>query len=274
MVAEADESDASFLELRPEVAVITNVELDHHARWASRAELMEAFGRFAERADGLALVAGPELDPITGDQRLLRFDADEPGPPLKLSAPGVHNLLNARAALAAIELSGAADVTAAAARLASFPGMLRRLQRVGEVDGAVVYDDYAHHPTEVAAALAALRELDPRRLVAVFQPHLYSRTKALAARFGAALAAADEVGVLDVYAAREQPVGELAGVSGLDVARATADRAGGRPVWWLRDIDSGTAALRGRLRDGDLLVTLGAGDVWRLASQLVDGGSG
>ena len=274
MVAEADESDASFLELRPEVAVITNVELDHHARWASRAELMEAFGRFAERADGLALVAGPELDPITGDQRVLRFDADEPGPPLKLSVPGVHNLLNARAALAAIELAGAADVTAAAARLASFPGMLRRLQRVGDLDGAVVYDDYAHHPTEVAAALAALRELDPRRLVAVFQPHLYSRTKALAARFGAALATADEVGVLDVYAAREQPVGELAGVSGLDVARATADRADGRPVWWLRDIDSGTAALRGRLRDGDLLVTLGAGDVWRLASQLVDGGSG
>ena len=268
MVAEADESDASFLELRPEVAVITNVELDHHARWASRAELMEAFGRFAERADGLALVAGPELDPITGDQRVLRFDADEPGPPLKLSVPGVHNLLNARAALAAIELSGASDVTAAAARLASFPGMLRRLQRVGDLDGAVVYDDYAHHPTEVAAALAALRELDPRRLVAVFQPHLYSRTKALAARLGAALAAAD------VYAAREQPVGELAGVSGLDVARATADRADGRPVWWLRDIDSGTAALRGRLRDGDLLVTLGAGDVWRLASQLVDGGSG
>ena len=274
MVAEADESDASFLELRPEVAVITNVELDHHARWASRAELMEAFGRFAERADGLALVAGPELDPITGDQRVLRFDADEPGPPLKLSVPGVHNLLNARAALAAIELSGAADVTAAAARLASFPGMLRRLQRVGDLDGADVVDDYAHHPTEVAAALAALRELDPRRLVAVFQPHLYSRTKALAARFGAALATADEVGVLDVYAAREQPVGELAGVSGLDVARATADRADGRPVWWLRDIDSGTAALRGRLRDGDLLVTLGAGDVWRLASQLVDGGSG
>jgi UDP-N-acetylmuramate--alanine ligase len=274
MVAEADESDASFLELRPEVAVITNVELDHHARWASRAELREAFRRFAEPADGLAMLAEAELDPIAGDQRVLRYGADAPGPPLRLFVPGAHNLLNARAALAAIELAGAADVTAAAARLASFPGMLRRLQRVGEVDGALVYDDYAHHPTEVAAALAALSELDPRRLIAVFQPHLYSRTKALAGRFGEALAAADEVGVLDVYAAREEPVGELSGVSGLDVARAAADRAGGRPVWWLRDIDSAAAALRGRLRDGDLLVTLGAGDVWRLAGALVDGESG
>jgi UDP-N-acetylmuramate--alanine ligase len=138
----------------------------------------------------------------------------------------------------------------------------------------VVYDDYAHHPTEVAAALAALRELEPRRLVAVFQPHLYSRTKALAPRFGAALAAADEVGVIDVYPAREEPVGELAGVSGLDVARAAADRAGGRPVWWLRDAEHAAAALGGRLREGDLLVTLGAGDIFRLADELVaEGGS-
>ena len=108
------------------------------------------------------------------------------------------------------------------------------------------------------------RELDPRRLIAVFQPHLYSRTKALAGSFGAALAGADEVGVLDVYPAREEPVGELAGISGLDVARATADRADGRPVWWLRDVDSAAAALGPRLREGDLLVTLGyeSNDQW------------
>jgi UDP-N-acetylmuramate--alanine ligase len=272
MVAEADESDASFLELRPEVAVITNVELDHHARWGSRAELVDAFRRFAEPAAGLAMLADPTLARIAADQRLLRYTRDAPGPKLNMSVPGAHNELNARAALAAIELSGAADVDAAAARLETFPGMLRRLQRVGEVRGALVYDDYAHHPTEVAAALDALRELGRRRLIAVFQPHLYSRTKALAPRFGAALAAADEIGVLDVYPAREEPVGELAGVSGLDVARAAADRAGGRPVWWLRDVDSAAAALGGRLRDGDLLVTLGAGDVWKLASMLVDGG--
>jgi UDP-N-acetylmuramate--alanine ligase len=270
LVAEADESDASFLELRPEVAVITNVELDHHARWGSRAELLEAFRSFAEPASALAMLADPQLDPVAGDQRTLRFDADGPGPPLALAIPGRHNLLNARAALAAIELSGAAELDSAAARLQSFPGMLRRLQRLGAVDGAVVYDDYAHHPTEVAAALDALRELAPRRLIAVFQPHLYSRTKALAPRFGAALAMADEVGVLDVYAAREEPVGELAGISGLAVARAAADHAGGRPVWWLRDLDAAERALRGRLREGDLLVTLGAGDVWRLAEALID----
>jgi UDP-N-acetylmuramate--alanine ligase len=269
LVAEADESDASFLELRPEVAVVTNVELDHHARWSSRAELLDAFRAFAEPASGLALPAEPPLAGIASGQRVLEFGADSPGPALELAVPGAHNLLNARAALAAIELSGAADLGAAAARLASFPGMLRRLQRVGSASGAEIYDDYAHHPTEVVAALTALRGLRPRRLIAVFQPHLYSRTRALAPRFGSALAGADEVGVLEVYAAREEPVGELAGVSGLDVARAAADRAGGRPVWWLRDLDTAARALAPRLRDGDLLVTLGAGDVWRLGRALI-----
>jgi UDP-N-acetylmuramate--alanine ligase len=133
----------------------------------------------------------------------------------------------------------------------------------------VIFDDYAHHPTEVAAALAALRELHPRRLVAVFQPHLYSRTKALGDGFGAALAAADEIGVLEVYPAREEPVGELAGVSGLSVAEATADRAGGRPVWWLRDYEHAREALAPRLGEGDVLVTLGAGDIFKLADALV-----
>jgi UDP-N-acetylmuramate--alanine ligase len=147
--------------------------------------------------------------------------------------------------------------------------MLRRQQRKGTRAGAEIYDDYAHHPTEVAATLEALRELGPRRLIAVFQPHLYSRTKALAERFGAALAAADAVGVLDVYAAREEPVGELAGVSGLDIARATADHAGGRPVWWLRDAETAQSALAGQLRAGDLLVTIGAGDVFKLGEALV-----
>ena len=270
VIAEADESDASFLELEPEIAVITNVELDHHSHWSSRAELTEAFRRFAEPASGLVLGADPALDSIPAGQRTVRFDADRPGPPLRLGVPGVHNVLNARAALAAAELAGFGSPEELAPRLEGFPGMLRRQQRKGRSDGAEVYDDYAHHPSEVAATLAALRELAPRRLIAVFQPHLYSRTKALAGRFGAALAAADAVGVLDVYAAREQPVGELAGVSGLDVARAAADRSGGRPVWWLRDTETALGRLRGHLRDGDLLVTIGAGDVYELADALVE----
>jgi UDP-N-acetylmuramate--alanine ligase len=269
IVAEADESDASFLLLEPEVAVVTNVELDHHSRWASQAELMQAFRRFAEPARGVALPADGSLGQLTGPQEVVGFDTDEPGPPLALSVPGRHNLLDARAALAALELAGF-DLDPAARALASFPGMLRRLELKGRRDGAAIYDDYAHHPTEVAATLEALRELEPRRLIAVFQPHLYSRTKALGRRFGAALAAADEVAVLDVYAARERPVGPLAGVSGLDVARAAADHSRGRPVWWLVDVERAARALAPRLREGDLLVTIGAGDIYRLAEALVE----
>jgi UDP-N-acetylmuramate--alanine ligase len=269
VVAEADESDGSFLELRPEVAIVTNVELDHHSRWSSQAELTEAFARFVDRASGVAFGAG--LDALGPPGATVeRFDEATPGPAeLPLRVPGRHNLLNARAALAALGLAGF-DTDAAAAALADFPGMLRRQELKGRREGAVIYDDYAHHPTEVRATLEALRELQPQRLLAVFQPHLYSRTKALAEDFGAALAAADEVGVLDVYAAREEPVGPLEGVSGLLVARATADRSGGKPVLWLRDLKTAAATLPSRLRKGDLLVTIGAGDIYELASQLVD----
>jgi UDP-N-acetylmuramate--alanine ligase len=270
VVAEADESDASFLELRPEIAVITNVELDHHSRWSSLAELTGAFRRFAEPASRVVLPADASLDPLVAGRPAVRFDADSPGPPLALAVPGRHNVLNARAALAAAELAGVGTAAELAPELERFPGMARRQERKGTAAGAEVYDDYAHHPTEVAATLEALRELGPRRLIAVFQPHLYSRTKALGARFGAALAAADEVGVLDVYAAREVPEGELAGVSGLDVARAAADHAAGRRVMWLRDLETAERALRPRLRPGDLLVTIGAGDVFRLADELVE----
>ncbi|MEK6326218.1 MAG: Mur ligase domain-containing protein [Actinomycetota bacterium] len=271
VVAEADESDASFLRLRPEVAVVTNVELDHHSHWSSRAELMEAFRGFCEPARGLALPGDRSLAGLAGEQRVVGFDEDHPGPALDLKVPGRHNLLNARAALAALELAGF-ELQSAAGALASFPGILRRLELKGHRNGAAIYDDYAHHPTEVAAALQALRELGPRRLIAVFQPHLYSRTKALADRFGLALAAADEVGVLDVYPARERPVGPLEGVSGLAVARAAADRASGRPVWWLVDAERAERALAPRLREGDVLVTIGAGDIHELADALAGAG--
>ena len=257
VVAEADESDASFLRLRPEIAVITNVEMDHHSRWGSLAELHAAFERFAAGA------------------RVAEFDADAPGPAeLSLAVPGRHNVLNARAALAAIGLAGF-DVEAAAGALSSFRGVKRRLELKGSRGPVHIYDDYAHHPTEVRASLSALRELEPARLVAVFQPHLYSRTKALAEEFGAALALADEVVVLDVYPARERPVGELAGVSGLRVAQAAAERMGGRRVWWLPEAASATRAVADLLdRDraagrADVLVTIGAGDVFRLGEALV-----
>jgi UDP-N-acetylmuramate--alanine ligase len=251
VIAEADESDASFLELKPEIAVITNVEMDHHSRWGSLAELQAAFDRFASGA------------------KVADFHLDSPGPAeLVLAVPGAHNVLNARAALAAAGLAGF-DLDEVASALADFPGVHRRLELKGERDGARIYDDYAHHPTEVRAALSALRGLDPSRLVVAFQPHLYSRTKALAEQFGAALALADEVVVLDVYAAREDPVGDLAGVSGLDVARAAADRMGGSPVLWTPTLAQAKAALELRLAAGAVLVTVGAGDVFRVGDALV-----
>jgi UDP-N-acetylmuramate--alanine ligase len=272
VVAEADESDASFLLLRPEVAVVTNVEMDHHARWGSLAELHEAFRSFVGPARGLVVPADEEMGWLGERAEKVRFDAASPGPPdLQLAVPGQHNLRNARAALGAIELAGL-DVDAAAEALGSFAGVHRRLQLKGTRGPVHIYDDYAHHPTEVRAALAALRELGPSHLIAVFQPHLYSRTKALATEFGAALALADEVVVLDIYPAREEPVGELAGVSGLQVAQAAAERIGGRPVWWLPEAETAQRALAERLDrapEGTVLVTIGAGSVFKLGEALV-----
>ncbi|MCW2989128.1 MAG: UDP-N-acetylmuramate--L-alanine ligase [Solirubrobacterales bacterium] len=287
IVAEADESDASFLELRPEIAVVTNVEMDHHTRWGSLGELTAAFARFLGAAAAVVLpwtaalplgrirdFEGPE-DILYGKaaktKQVVRFGLDTPGPAeLKLEVLGDHNLLNARAALAAIGLAGL-DVEAAAAALADFPGVRRRLEYKGRFGGSRVYDDYAHHPTEVRAALEALRAERPATLIAVFQPHLYSRTKALAEEFGAALALADEVIVLDIYAARQQPVGELAGVTGKLVADAVADRIGGRLVWWTPTAAKALDAIR--LSAGgknQIVVTIGAGDVFELGETLVE----
>jgi UDP-N-acetylmuramate--alanine ligase len=256
VIAEADESDGSFLDLKPEIAVVTNIEMDHHSRWGSVAELRAAFAEFTA---GARAVVHPE-------------DSDLE---IELAVPGHHNLLNARAAVLAAEAAGFEPAKVAAA-LADFPGVKRRLELKGSRAGVCIYDDYAHHPTEVRAALSALREQGPGRLIAVFQPHLYSRTKAFGEEFGAALALADEVVVLDVYPAREQPVGELAGVSGLQVAQAAAERIGGRRVLWLPDPKADALA---RLLDrnqavgvaGQVLVTIGAGDVFRLGELLVNG---
>jgi UDP-N-acetylmuramate--alanine ligase len=302
VVAEADESDGSFLRLRPEVAVITNLELDHHSRWSSLAELSEAFAAFCAPASGVLTGADVRI-PGREAQRLVRF-ALEPQPEeppveaelmateiklgadgvsdfravgegidteVRLGVPGRHNVANAIAALGGLALADA-DPAACAEALGGFPGVARRLELKGEANGARIYDDYAHHPTEVEATLQAARELAPGRLIAAFQPHLYSRTKALASELGEALAAADEIAVLDVYPAREEPVGPLEGVSGLMVAEAAADHAGGRRVWWLPSADAAALALRPRLGEGDLLITIGAGDIHRLAEELVNGG--
>jgi UDP-N-acetylmuramate--alanine ligase len=315
VVAEADESDGSFLRLDPEIAVVTNVEMDHHSKWGSLEPLIEAFVGFAAKsrvavlpapsreggaveevrealgASGSATghpptsaasgsggePAGSPPAAAAGSPSLAEFSAAKPATAsLDLAVPGAHNVLNARAALAALEAAGF-DLDAAAAALVDFRGVRRRLEVKGERGGVRIYDDYAHHPTEVRAALSALRGLAPPRLIAVFQPHLYSRTKVFAAEFGAALALADEIAVLDVYPAREEPVGPLANVSGLDVARAAADRAGGKPVAWLPTAARAEAFLSQRLEalpDGSILVTIGAGDIFKLGEALLTGGEG
>jgi UDP-N-acetylmuramate--alanine ligase len=186
---------------------------------------------------------------------------------VELAVPGEHNVLNALAALAALRAAGV-PVAEAAPALAKFTGAGRRFERHGRTEtGAEVYDDYAHHPTEVRATLQAARTLEPRRLVACFQPHLYSRTQMLAREFGRALALADLVVVLDIYRARERPE-DFAGVSGYQVAEAAADLAGGRPVWWLPKLDDAERNLRAELGEGDLLLTMGAGNVDELARRL------
>jgi UDP-N-acetylmuramate--alanine ligase len=283
-VIEADESDRSFLKLSRDVAVITNVELDHHSTYASVADLEEAFAEFAAPAELLVIGPDVELSGLrvgidTGDLRgerleLLpagsRFEVE--GVPVELRVPGRHNVLNALAALAACRAAGL-PLAEAAPQLASFDGAGRRFESHGSApSGALVYDDYAHHPTELRATLEAARGLaaaDERRLVACFQPHLYSRTRALAPEFGRALALADVVVVVDVYRAREQPA-DFPGVSGLLVAEAAADAAGGRPVWWLPELDTAAQMLERELGEHDLLVTLGAGDVDGVARRLTE----
>jgi UDP-N-acetylmuramate--alanine ligase len=264
VVVEADESDGSFLVLDPEVAVITNIEMDHHSRWSGLAELREAFAAFAGKAETVV-----EPFDLRAGESSIGFDLERPGPAeVPLMVPGDHNLLDARAAIAALEGVGV-DPEVAARALVSFPGVKRRLEYKGESHGARVYDDYAHHPTEVEASLTALRGLGPDRLIAVFQPHLYSRTRAFSSAFGGALALADEVVVLDVYPAREEPVGPFEGVSGLDVLRETADRASATRTWWAPDIDAAERAVEGLLAPGRIVVTVGAGDITRLSDRLV-----
>jgi UDP-N-acetylmuramate--alanine ligase len=279
LVVEADESDRSMLALQVEIAVLTSVELDHHAAFGSLVELERAFRTFLSTPAEAVIWDRPELTALRGGRPLVRYDAvpaldphgsrfDWRGHQVRLAVPGAHNALNAAAALAVCRLAGVDEGDAVRA-LRTFSGTGRRFEHLGQTAaGAEVYDDYAHHPTELRATLAAARTLDPRRLIAVFQPHLYSRTKLLAGEFGKALAQADEVVVLDVYPARER-ARDFPGVDGRLIAETAADAAGGRPVYWLPRFDDAERIVPGLAGPGDLVVVLGAGDVNELGRRLV-----
>ena len=249
LVAEGDESDRSLELLRPRIAVLTNVELDHHATFASEDEVRELFERWLAGAD--SQVRGDELEPVA----------------LELGVPGEHNRRNAAAALAARELAGSARKDAERV-LPEFRGAGRRFEPRGEADGVRVFDDYGHHPTEIAATLAAARgTANGGRLLVLFQPHLYSRTRHLAAALARALSAADAVAVTQVYAAREEPV---EGVEGKLVVDALAAERPGMPVAWMPGLEDAVRFLSRRARPGDVVLTIGAGDVDRAAALILE----
>ena len=248
LVVEGDESDRTIEHLRPKIAVVTNLDLDHHSEFASHAEVEELFERWLAGVPDV--VRGDRLEPFEGELRLA----------------GEHNRRNAATALAALELTGV-SVDEAWPVLREFRGAGRRLEERGVAEGVRVVDDYAHHPTEVAATLAAVREQSDGRVLALFQPHLYSRTRHLARELGAALTAADAVAVTDVYAAREEP---LADVTGKLVADAVAEGRPGMPVAWTPSVEDGVRFLARRARSGDVVLTIGAGDIDRAAELLLE----
>jgi UDP-N-acetylmuramate--alanine ligase len=246
LVVEGDESDRSIGELRPEIAVVTNVELDHHAAYASEAELAAFFDDWLARVP--QVVRGWELEPYAG--------------PLALD--GDHNRRNAAAALRTLQLAGV-EPAAAAGALERFAGVGRRFELVGERGGVAVYDDYGHNPTELEATLRTARERTSGRLIAVYQPHVFERTRRLHRELAAALGLADAAVVTEVTGARDAP---RDGVSGrLVVAGLPAHVRGG----WAPTLDDAATLALAWARPGDVVVTFGVGEPWKIARASVEG---
>lgn len=245
LVVEGDESDRSIGLLRPEIAVVTNVELDHHAAFSSTAELAAFFDDWTAAVPHV--VRGWELEPVE----------------LELAIPGEHNRANAAAALAALELAGV-DRADAQQALTGFRGVDRRLELVADRGGVRVYDDYGHNPTEIAATLGTLRELTDGRLIAVYQPHVYERTRRLHRELGEALGLADLAVVTEVIGGRD-PKPDVSGRLVLDdVPRGT--RRG-----WAPTLDDAARVALHWVRPGDVVVTLGVGEPWKIARAIGDG---
>jgi len=248
LVAEGDESDRSVASLRPQIAVVLNVDLDHHSTFRSRAEVEQLFESWLSEAPHA--IRGWELEPVS----------------FALGVPGDHNRRNAAAALAALELAGVAGADAERA-LAAFRGAGRRFQLVGTAGGVSVVDDYAHNPAEVEALLEAARERAQGRVLVLFQPHLPSRTTHLWRELGRALTAADAVCITEIYPAREEMP---AGLSGKLVADAAAETRPGMPVGWAPELVEAARVVAHWAREGDLVLTVGAGDVERAAPLLLE----
>jgi UDP-N-acetylmuramate--alanine ligase len=246
LVVEGDESDRSVGALRPEIAVLLNVDLDHHTTFGSRAEV-EAFFEDWLR-DVPHVVRAEEVAPVM----------------LDLAVPGEHNRRNAGAARAALELAGVARADAEAA-IVEFRGAGRRLEAKGEAGGVAVLDSYAHHPAELAADLAAVR--DGGRALVLFQPHLYSRTQHLAYGFAEALAGADAACLTEIYPAREEPV---PGVSGRLIVDELAALRPGMRIGWAPALEDAAGLVAGWARPGDAILTLGAGDVDRAVPLILE----
>jgi UDP-N-acetylmuramate--alanine ligase len=293
LVAEADEFDGSFLHLEPQVAVVTNVELDHPDHYPSLQSVVRAFRQFLASLppNGCAIICGddPQARQLAGPGETLiyglgpdagwqatnlslldggghSFDFLSGGTPLatfRLRIPGVHNVMNALGAICAAHRLGVPVQTIREA-LEEFRGVRRRFELIGATGDVTVVDDYAHHPTEIAATLATAREAFPRRRIwAIFQPHTYSRTKALLGDFSRALGAADHVVVTGIYASRET---DDLGLSGEEIVNLMDHD----DATFIADLGEVTGFLASRLTGGELVLTLGAGDVWRVAQETLD----
>ncbi|HXV75786.1 MAG TPA: UDP-N-acetylmuramate--L-alanine ligase, partial [Candidatus Polarisedimenticolaceae bacterium] len=295
LVAEADESDGSFLKMKPTIAVVTNIDREHLDHYDNLGRIRDAFAEFLSlvpfygatvvclddpnvrdilpRVDRKTISYGlsSDADVAATDVRIEGFRstylATRHGKPLgriELALPGRHSVYNSLAAIA-VGLELDLPFHDIARGLAGFHGVDRRLQRRGTVGGATVLDDYGHHPTEIRATLAAVREGFGSRTIVVFQPHRYSRTRALLEEFGAAFYLADRVIVTDIYPAGEEAIN---GINGSAVADALVRH--GHP--WVRyqpEFDRILPLLRDALRPGDIVLTLGAGDVWKIGEQVV-----
>ncbi len=294
LVAETDESDGSLLYLRPEVAAVMNLEMDHHANYRTLGEIKEVFRRFVAllpEHGRLVLCEGTDTEflrtlsraPVVtvgigaGDwqaevatvdalrsESIVRRDGRELGV-LTLKVGGEHNIVDALACLAMVEHCGL-TFEQGAAGLATFSGAARRFDEIGRPQGVFVYDDYSHHPTEIEAALTAAKLGDYGRVIACFQPHLYSRTRYFQEELGEALTLADEAIVTDVCGAREEPE---PGITGKLVVDAYLRRRPGGPVFYMPRKSDAVRFLAQRARPGDLVLTLGCGDVYTIADDLV-----